>query len=121
MNTINTTKATRDAIKALFKIKALPPKGHFHIVRVDGSQEFHCYKPTIEKVHQLLGIEAMCCTVTIAHDVVMILSDSGAIDGSPVNTKAGNIARICIPGYPHRLHGPVAIVRDSDMGEGEEV
>lgn len=55
-------------------------------------------------------------TVNLRDGRVMIVDDTGMIDGKPVNPEATKLYHsICIPGTVHCIHGDVAIALDKDF------
>jgi hypothetical protein len=49
-------------------------------------------------------------------EIVMMVDDTGMIDGKPINPKATELYRgVCRPGTPYSIHGDVAIVNDEDF------
>lgn len=55
-------------------------------------------------------------TVNLRDGRVMIVDDTGMIDGKPVNPEATKLYHaICIPGTVHCIHGDVAIAIDKDF------
>src|SRR5262245_30117441 len=49
-------------------------------------------------------------------DEIMLVDDSGALTGKPVNEKATELYhRICKPGTTWQIRGDVAIARDEDF------
>jgi hypothetical protein len=53
----------------------------------------------------------------LGHPVqVMIVDDTGMIDGKPVNVKATELYHAnCHPGTTHQIHGDVVVVPDDDF------
>ncbi len=91
--------------------------GKYQILRVDGSAVLIQGKPTLEAVRKLIGCE---CIDTVILDrksqTVMLVDDTGMIDGKPVNAKATELYHaVCKPGTIHAIHGDVAIVNDRDF------
>ena len=95
--------------------------GQWLFIRVDGQEEPMDGKPTIGKVYR--HIDAECCdsvTLTFGKDrqaeIVMLVDDTGMLDGKPVNEKATALYHMrCKPGTIHAIHGDVAIILDSDF------
>jgi hypothetical protein len=93
------------------------PRGSYWIIRVDGSATLYEERPTLRQICAAIG-----CTVidTVILDrkkeVVMIVDDTGMIDGKPVNAKATELYHaVCKPGTIWSIHGDVAIVNDEDF------
>ena len=89
-------------------------RGTFQIWRVDGSKETVRERPTIDKVHNYIGCQ-LFDTVTIDRQqmTIMLVDDTGLIDGKPINQNATNLVRSS--GKAHNIHGDVAIVNDEDF------
>jgi hypothetical protein len=92
-------------------------RGEYLIIRVDGSEEVVTGKPTLEKVYAAIGCE---CIDTVlldrASETLMMVDDTGMIDGRPINAKATKLYHsVCRPGTVHSIHGDVAIVNDGDF------
>ena len=98
-----------------------PEVGTFRVIRVDGSEEVVRQRATIDRVHAALGVTC-CDSVTLVKTpdgfeavVVMMVDDTGMIDGKPVNAKATELYRCVRRNTPYSIHGDVAIVNDSDF------
>lgn len=92
-------------------------RGEFKIIRVDGTETMHEGKPSIRGIQQFIGADCLD-TVIIdrQNEQVMIVDDTGMIDGKPANPKATALYHaICKPGTVHQIHGDVAIVNDGDF------
>lgn len=94
------------------------PRGEYRIIRVDGSEELVRQKPTLEVVHRATGcdcIDAIALTRGPAGaETVMIVDDTGMVNGKPVNSKATELYHQFIVS-PFSIHGDVAIVNDEDF------
>lgn len=96
-------------------------RGEWLVIRVDGTQDWKQGKPTIGKIYREIG--ASCCdSVTLRFPdggkdgIVMMVDDTGMLDGKPVNPRATDIYHSrCKPGTIHAIHGDVAIVNDEDF------
>lgn len=91
--------------------------GTYKVIRVDGKEEVMQGKPTLAKVYSAIGCDTVD-TVTLdrKREIVMMVDDTGMVDGKPVNPKATELYRaICIPGTMASIHGDVAIVWDGDF------
>jgi hypothetical protein len=98
-------------------LKYHTPRGSYWIIRVDGSETLYEEPPTFRQILPAIG-----CTVidTVVLDrkreLIMIVDDTGMIDGKPVNPKATELYHaVCKPGTVHAIHGDVAIVNDEDF------
>jgi len=93
-------------------------QGQWLVIRVDGTEEPMEGKPTIRKIHYALGVTC-CDSVTLRFDhpaIVMMVDDTGMVDGKPVNPKATELDHMrCKPGTIFAIHGDVAIVNDEDF------
>jgi hypothetical protein len=92
----------------------------YKIIRTDGTEETIDKRPTIDGISEAIHC-ATLDTVNIGRangtDEVMLVDDSGALTGKPVNEKATELYhRICKPGTTWEIRGDVAIVRDRDFG-----
>lgn len=71
----------------------------------------------LQWIHKMIG--ASCVdTVTLEDGVVMLVDDTGAVDGRPDNPKATKLYHaVCVAGTTHRICGDVAICLDSEFAE----
>jgi len=93
-------------------------QGEYRLIRVDGTETLISERPTSAKIKIEIDAEWLD-TVNIDHenDQIMVVDDTGMIDGKPINRKATLLYRqICIPGSNGTIHGDVAIVNDKDFG-----
>lgn len=92
-------------------------QGEWRVIRVDGTEESMLGKPSIPKIHKALGVEALdSVTLRRTPPIVMMVDDTGMVDGKPINPKATELYHsICKPGTPYSIHGDVAIVNDEDF------
>ena len=91
--------------------------GSYLIIRVNGDEEDVQEKPSIAKINRAIGCSCVD-TVTLdrRREILMIVDDTGMIDGKPVNPKATELYHArCRPGTPYSIHGDVAIVNDQDF------
>lgn len=92
--------------------------GEWLIIRVDGSEELVESKPFMRQIYKAIGADG-CDSVTLRHDspaIVMIVDDTGMLDGKPVNPKATELYHTrCKPGTMWGIHGDVAICVDEDF------
>lgn len=85
------------------------------IIRVDGSRETRklAIPRAFDNIEQWIG--AQCCTVVNLRDGrVMILDDTGMIDGKPINPEASKIYH-AVYDTPFSIHGDVVIAVDEDF------
>jgi hypothetical protein len=96
-------------------------RGQWLVIRIDGTEEPMEGKPSIGKIYRALGVTCCdCVTLRFAengHDaIVMMVDDTGMVDGKPVNPKATELYHArCKPGCMSAIHGDVAIVNDEDF------
>lgn len=91
--------------------------GAFKIIRTDGTETTVQEKPTIQAIEKAINADYLD-TVNLGKGEVMMVDDTGMIDGLPVNGHATRLMRERFPGYPNQIHGDVAIVNDRDFGRG---
>ncbi len=87
------------------------------ILRVDGSEESHVATGrTIAAIERLIGADCLDI-VNLRDGRVMLVDDTGMVDGKPVNPKATELYHsVCRPGTPFSIHGDVAVANDADFG-----
>ena len=93
-------------------------RGTYKILRMDGSEKFYEESPRLRRIQQLIGAETID-TVTLDRRTgqIMVVDDTGMIDGKPVNPKATELYHaVCKPGTVWAIHGDVALVNDRDFG-----
>jgi hypothetical protein len=92
---------------------------HVEILRANGTREAHEVGRHIllEWIRRMIG--AACLdTVNLRDGRVMLVDDSGLIDGRPENPAATALYHsVCIPGTTNPIAGDVAIALDADFGE----
>lgn len=91
------------------------------LIRVDGTEAELHGPHALRDVAAMIGAQTLD-TVTLRHMGlplhVMIVDDTGAIDGRPVNAKATELYHEnCIAGTENAIHGDVVIVPDDDYAE----
>jgi hypothetical protein len=89
------------------------------VIRVNGALEQHRLpareRNAIRKISELIGAEGLD-VVNLRDGRVMLVDDTGAIDGKPANQKATEIYHaVCRPGTTWAICGDVAIARDNDF------
>lgn len=91
--------------------------GEYKIIRVDGTVTLHESKPIMQRLHRELGCDLVDTVILDRErEIVMVVDDSGMVDGKPLNLKATELYQaICKPGTVHGIHGDVAIVNDRDF------
>jgi hypothetical protein len=92
-------------------------RGEFKVIRVSGVEELHEEKPTLDNIYRAIGCD--CIDTVLLHrerEIVMIVDDTGMVDGKPLNPKATALYHIlCKPQTAWGIHGDVAIVNDKDF------
>ncbi|MCD6674888.1 MAG: hypothetical protein LT106_18800 [Burkholderiaceae bacterium] len=89
------------------------------IIRVDGNEEALPQPVSMRQILSLIGAD--CADTVILKHLgrplqVMVVDDTGAVDGKPVNAKATALYHAnCRPGTAHPICGDVAIVFDKDF------
>ncbi len=96
------------------------PRGSYTSIRVDGSEETVQQRPTIAALHRAIGCDCMdsvCLSKTSdgQAETVMMVDDTGMIDGKPVNPKATELYHAVRIGTPYSIHGIAVIVNDEDF------
>lgn len=102
-------------------LRIVPP-GQWKVARTNGIVEVNVGKPTIDAVLVEIGAQGLD-TVNLreqgtgAHTgIVMMVDDTGFIDGKPENPAATAIYHAqCRPGTTHPICGDVAFVNDMDF------
>lgn len=92
-------------------------RGEYLLIRVDGTEELIQEKPSLQKIHRDISCDCFD-TVILDHkqQIVMMVDDTGMLDGKPVNPKATDLYLTrCNPGTIFSIHGDVAIVNDKDF------
>lgn len=86
------------------------------IIRVNGSEELLPSKLSMREICKRIGCD-MIDTVNLRRDdLVMLVDDTGMIDGKPVNPKATKLYHsVCRAGTVHPICGDVAVVYDGDF------
>ena len=99
------------------KFRADEFKGGYKLIPVEGEEMFVEQKPSIGLIQKAIGCDC-CDTVTLdrGEQVLMIVDDTGMVDGKPVNRRATALAQLAFgPQYPYSIHGDVAVVWDGDF------
>ena len=103
-------------------------RGSYLVINTDGTHRFVLAKPTIENIQVILSTrlrECVCLDTVILRmggnggqkdPIVMMVDDTGMIDGLPVNTSATELIR-SVKKYKYDIHGIVVVVNDADFGE----
>ena len=92
-------------------------RGSYKIIKVNGEEQVFNVRPDIRRIMQQIGAETLdSVTLDRAKRTVMLVDDTGMVDGKPANAKATDLYHgICKPGTIHQIHGDVAIVNDGDF------
>jgi hypothetical protein len=86
------------------------------ILRVGGGHEVHELPRhrLLQAIQRLIG--CTCCDVVNLRDGrVMLVDDTGLVDGKPTNDAATAIYRRKAPSSPYPIAGDVAIAHDKDF------
>jgi hypothetical protein len=99
-----------------------PQAGEYRIIRVDGTEEIVLGKATIPVIQAAIGcdcLDVVCLSFdqrTRLPEAVMLVDDTGMIDGKPINPKATALYHaICRPGTTGSIHGDVVVASDRDF------
>jgi hypothetical protein len=85
------------------------------ILRADGSETQVMKRPNISAIQKELGYDVLD-TFNLRDGRVVLVSDTGMLDGLPVNPKATALYHsICKPGTVFAIHGDAAVVYDDDF------
>jgi len=86
-----------------------------NVIRVSGENETHTIpqRDPFKRIYELLNCNG-CDTVNLKDGRVMIVDDTGMIDGKPINPKATAIYHT-VRNTPYSIHGDVAIAVDEDF------
>jgi len=93
-------------------------RGEYRIIKVDGTETLIEEKPTLRAVQRAIGADTLdtVCLDKKTRTQIMLVDDTGMIDGLPVNPKATELYHsICRPGNPYSIHGDVVICNDLDL------
>lgn len=87
------------------------------IIRTDGKQEAHTLKPnraTIGACAKLIGADTLD-VVSLRDGRVMLVDDTGMIDGKPINREATKLYHD-VRNTTNTIYGDVIIATDADFG-----
>jgi len=87
------------------------------IQRVQGEPEKHQVDRGIvlDFIRRMIKAERLDF-VDLRDGTVMVVDDTGMLDGKPTNNKGTQLYRgICRPGTLHHIHGDVAILKRSEL------
>jgi hypothetical protein len=93
-------------------------RGEYRIIRVDGTETLIEEKPNLRTITKAIGAECIdtVCLDKRTRTQIMVVDDTGMIDGKPVNSKATALYHaICKPGTVYAIHGDVALCNDEDF------
>ena len=90
------------------------------ILRVDGRRESHELprRGLLQAIYGLIGCE-VGDVVNLRDGRVMLVDDTGLVDGKPINRGATSLYH-AIYDTPNPIAGDVAIVLDEELPDGEE-
>lgn len=90
--------------------------GSFRIIYHDGKEAEVSRKPTMAAIRIAIAAPQALDTVNLRNGCVMIVDDTGMIDGRPVNAKATEAYHsVCRPDTIHPICGDVVIAVDEDF------
>ena len=87
------------------------------IIRISGDTEQHDIPKfsAIREIRKLIGADCLD-TVNLRDGNVMLVDDTGMVDGKPINPEGTKLYHgVCRPGTVHCIHGDIAIARDADF------
>lgn len=86
-----------------------------HLITVAGAESDHeiSRRDSFRRIYELLGCQGCDC-VNLRDGRVMIVDDTGLIDGKPINLKATALYH-SIYDTPNPIAGDVAIALDEDF------
>ena len=87
------------------------------IIRINGATEEHDVPrhSAIREIRKLIGADCLD-SVNLRNGDVMLVDDTGMVDGKPVNPEGTKLYHgVCRAGTVHRIHGDVAVARDADF------
>ena len=92
-------------------------QGTYKIIRVDGKEELVSGKPSTKKIMEVIDAEGLDTVILdFKKCQVMMVDDTGLIDGKPENPTATLLYRsVCKPGSKGTIHGDVVLVNDKDF------
>lgn len=88
-----------------------------HVIRTNGTEEDHEVVPrhSIRDINRLIKASTLD-TVNLRDGRVMLVDDTGLIDGKPINPEATRLYHsVCRQGTTHPICGDVAIALDKDF------
>jgi hypothetical protein len=84
-----------------------------HLIRTDGREEF--VDMEFRAIREAIAADGLD-SVNLRDGRVMLVDDTGLIDGKPLNRKATELYHgVCYPGTTHPIAGDVAIVVDAEV------
>jgi hypothetical protein len=93
-------------------------RGEYRIIRTNGTETLIEEKPTLDAVRRAIGADGIdtVCLDKRTRTQIMVVDDTGMVDGKPVNSKATELYHsICKPGTVWAIHGDVALCNDLDF------
>jgi hypothetical protein len=84
------------------------------LILTDGTVIVLDAKPSTDEVRKLIGWNHIDYVILNRRlDIIMLVDDTGMIDGKPVNEKATALYwKRCKPGTTYQIHGHVVIIND---------
>lgn len=86
------------------------------VIRVDGTVTELTGPISIREAQRLINADAIDTVLLRDRIHVMLVDDTGMIDGLPVNAEATRLYQERAPYSPHSIHGDVVVLPDSDFG-----
>lgn len=88
------------------------------LIRTDGTETALQGPHAIRDIQTMIGADTLDTVMlrSLGDPLhVMLVDDTGMIDGKPVNVRATTLYHAqCRPGNPYQIHGDVVIVPDGD-------
>ncbi len=96
-------------------------RGEFLLITTGGEERLVTMKPFPATIRTLLGAECLdMLIIDFEHAQIMVIDDTGMLDGKPINTRASEIYRsACKPGAKQSIHGDVVVANDEDLSGGD--
>lgn len=86
------------------------------VIHVDGTVTELTGPISIREAQRLINADALDTVLLRDHIHVMLIDDTGMIDGRPVNAEATCLYQERAPYSPHSIHGDVVVLPDNDFG-----
>ena len=98
----------------------------YTVIRVDGREELYAEDFTIDRIHTLLACRWLhVVNIGKANDPpddrLLLVDDTGLLEGKPINPVATRLYRRVAPGSAHHIHGDVVLTYDRFLAGSDEV